>query len=69
MKENFTVFKYKLYHVLLIWLEEQQEEIPDNLYHASFRINVNRLAVLDKSIIVFSKCKTLQINPARRIPL
>jgi len=64
MKESFTVFRYKLYYVLLIWLKEQQEEIPDNLYHASFRNNVNCLTVLDKTIIVFFKCKTLEINPA-----
>ena len=39
-------------------------QIPEILYHASFRMNVNCLTVLDKSIIVFFKCKTLQINPA-----
>jgi len=54
MKESFTVFRYKLlYCVLLIWLEERQEEIHDNLYHASFPINEKCLTVLDKSIIVF----------------
>jgi len=61
MKESFTVFRYKLYYVLLIWLEEQQEEMPENLYHASFRINVNCLTVLDKSIIVFLSVKHFKL--------
>jgi len=52
MKQSLTVFRYKLYCVLLIWLEERQEEILDNLYHAYFRINVKCLTVLYKSIIV-----------------
>jgi hypothetical protein len=52
---NYTTF---------YWFGRKNSRIPDSLYHASFRVNVNYLTVPDNSIIVFFECKTLQINLA-----